>query len=108
MDESSLVHSFHLRPDFQVSVRLPLDLTEREAERIAMFIRSLPMGLHFFPAHPSEPSQGLNLNPVPHFTLPPAGFTPSNWTGNGPTFGHNFGGGLNLGRDFSPGAYSGR
>ncbi len=34
-------HSYHLRDDLRVTLRLPGDLTEREAERLAMFIRSL-------------------------------------------------------------------
>lgn len=34
-------HSYHLRDDLRVNLRLPADLTEREAERLAMFIRSL-------------------------------------------------------------------
>jgi transcriptional regulator with XRE-family HTH domain len=38
-----LDHSFHLRPDLQVKIALPQDLTEREAERLARFIQSLPV-----------------------------------------------------------------
>lgn len=34
-------HGYHLRDDLQVVLRLPANLTEREAERLAMFIRSL-------------------------------------------------------------------
>jgi hypothetical protein len=34
-------HSFHLRDNLQVALKLPADLTEREAERLALFIRSL-------------------------------------------------------------------
>ena len=34
-------HSYHLRSDLEIAVSLPLDLTEREAERLALFIRSL-------------------------------------------------------------------
>lgn len=39
----ALRHSFHLRPNFQVVVELPADLTEREAERLARFVQSLPV-----------------------------------------------------------------
>jgi len=38
------LHRFHLRPDFEVAVQLPNDLTEREAKRLAKFIKSLPYG----------------------------------------------------------------
>lgn len=38
-----LQHSFHLRPGFQVTIELPEDLTEREADRLARFIQSLPV-----------------------------------------------------------------
>jgi hypothetical protein len=34
-------HSYHLRDGLQVTFRLPADLTEREGERLALFIRSL-------------------------------------------------------------------
>jgi hypothetical protein len=37
-------HRFHLRPDFEVKLELPDDLTEREAHRLATFLRSLPYG----------------------------------------------------------------
>lgn len=38
-----LQHSFHLRAGLQISIELPEDLTEREAERLARFIQSLPV-----------------------------------------------------------------
>lgn len=37
-----LAHSYHLRPGLQVSFDLPSDLTEKEADRLTLFIRSLP------------------------------------------------------------------
>lgn len=40
---TNLRHLFHLRPDFQVEVLLPLDITPDEAARLALFLRSLPM-----------------------------------------------------------------
>lgn len=39
--EGLLDHSFHLREGVQVSFALPADLTEREAERLSLFVRSL-------------------------------------------------------------------
>ena len=36
-----LDHAFHLRDGLQVFFKLPFDLTEREAERLGSFIRSL-------------------------------------------------------------------
>ena len=36
-------HVFNLRPDLQATFELPLDLTEKEAERLATFLKSLPM-----------------------------------------------------------------
>jgi len=41
-DPAPLLHVFHLRPDFKLQIPLPLDLTEREAERLATFILSCP------------------------------------------------------------------
>jgi hypothetical protein len=35
-------HRFLLRPDFEIAVGLPLDLTKDEANRLAEFIRSIP------------------------------------------------------------------
>jgi hypothetical protein len=40
----ALSHSFHLRPDFQVELALPADFSATEAERLAVFVRSLPFG----------------------------------------------------------------
>lgn len=43
-DESeTFMHAYILRESFSVSLELPSDLTRSEAERLAMFIRSLPM-----------------------------------------------------------------
>ena len=39
-----LDHPFHLRADLQIVVSLPVDLTEREAERLGKFVQSLPVG----------------------------------------------------------------
>ena len=38
-----LLHTYHLRSDMQIDLSLPIDLTLREAERLAMFVRSLPL-----------------------------------------------------------------
>ena len=35
-------HTFHLRQDFELVLSLPADLTEKEAQRIAKFVESLP------------------------------------------------------------------
>jgi hypothetical protein len=35
-------HRFNLRPDYAVDIELPQDFTEREASRLAEFIRTLP------------------------------------------------------------------
>ena len=40
-NEGLLEHSFHLREGLQVTFALPADLTEREAERLTLFVRSL-------------------------------------------------------------------
>ena len=37
-------HTFQLRPDLQITFRLPADLNSKEAERLAGFIRSVPFG----------------------------------------------------------------
>lgn len=37
-----LAHNFQLRPDLQITVELPADLTRTEAGRLAKFIESLP------------------------------------------------------------------
>jgi transcriptional regulator with XRE-family HTH domain len=42
-EKGMLAHSFHLRPDLQVKIELPADLSEREADRLARFIQSLPV-----------------------------------------------------------------
>ena len=43
-EEVSLVsHSFNLRPNLAVTIALPGDLTEKEAERLAGFLRTLPL-----------------------------------------------------------------
>ncbi len=39
-------YPFPLRPDFVAKIELPSDLTEREAERVAEFIRTI--------GHPNE------------------------------------------------------
>lgn len=36
-----LEHTYNLRNDLAVSISLPVNLTEREAERLSLFIRSL-------------------------------------------------------------------
>jgi hypothetical protein len=38
-----IAHVLNLRPTLEVTFDLPVDLTEREAERLASFISSLPM-----------------------------------------------------------------
>jgi hypothetical protein len=37
-----LAHSFQLRPELQITIELPSDLTRTEAARLAKFIESLP------------------------------------------------------------------
>lgn len=39
----TLSHSFHLRPDTEVTIELPTDLTHHEAGRLAAYIKTLPM-----------------------------------------------------------------
>jgi hypothetical protein len=41
--EDVLEHRFHLRSDFTVTVELPVGITTSEAERLANFIRTLPI-----------------------------------------------------------------
>jgi hypothetical protein len=41
-DDTFVDHRFLLRPGVEVNLRLPGDLTKREAERLADFIRTLP------------------------------------------------------------------
>ena len=36
-------HLYNLRPDLELTIDLPVDLTEKEAVRLARFIKSLPM-----------------------------------------------------------------
>lgn len=36
-------HFYNLRPDFEVILNLPGDLTEREAERLARYVTTLPL-----------------------------------------------------------------
>lgn len=38
-----LAHTFHLRADLQVALELPPDLTRNEADRLAAFIKTLPI-----------------------------------------------------------------
>jgi transcriptional regulator with XRE-family HTH domain len=38
-----LQHSFHLRPGIQITIELPEDLTDRESDRLARFVQSLPV-----------------------------------------------------------------
>jgi|FEC22Drversion2_1045045.scaffolds.fasta_scaffold04167_1 hypothetical protein len=40
-DNPMIDHPYNLRGGLQINVRLPGDLTEREAERLALFVRSL-------------------------------------------------------------------
>jgi hypothetical protein len=37
-----ITHTFQLRPDQRVTIKLPVDLTAKEAERLAGFIRQVP------------------------------------------------------------------
>ena len=48
-DVNSILHSFVLRPDFRVKLELPVDLTAREARRLAEFLRTLPFDDVDFP-----------------------------------------------------------
>lgn len=38
----TLKHSYNLRMDYIVSIELPVDISTREAERLCLFIQSLP------------------------------------------------------------------
>jgi len=40
--DRGIVHSFKLRPDFEVSFKLPVNFSKVEAARIAQFVASLP------------------------------------------------------------------
>lgn len=42
-EEDLLEHQFHLRSDFSARIRLPVDLTPQEADRLAAFIKTLPL-----------------------------------------------------------------
>lgn len=46
MDEDAdfVGHEYRLRPDLTIGFQLPSDLTEREAKRLADFVRTLPFG----------------------------------------------------------------
>ncbi len=41
-DESSITHTFVLRPEYRVKLTLPVDMTSREAKRLSDFLRTLP------------------------------------------------------------------
>jgi len=41
-DFDFLTHRFHLRSEFEVALQLPEDLTQEEAERMALWIQALP------------------------------------------------------------------
>jgi len=45
-DNASITHTFALRPEYRVKLRLPTDLTAREAKRLADFLRTLPFDDH--------------------------------------------------------------
>lgn len=38
-----LAHTFNLRSDLVIEIRLPSDLSANEAERLSLFVKSLPM-----------------------------------------------------------------
>jgi len=40
--EGAIEHKYQLRPDWQVEITLPADLTTREAARLSEFIKTLP------------------------------------------------------------------
>jgi hypothetical protein len=42
LEEGDVVHEFLLRPGRKIRLELPADLTQREAERLAGFVQSLP------------------------------------------------------------------
>lgn len=42
-EENILDHYFNLRADYQLELQLPVDLSQEEAERLATFVRSLPL-----------------------------------------------------------------
>lgn len=41
-DETSITHTFVLRPEYRVKLTLPVDMTSREAKRLSDFLRTLP------------------------------------------------------------------
>lgn len=41
-EPATVRHQYRLRPTFAAQIELPADLTEKEAERLASFIRTLP------------------------------------------------------------------
>lgn len=43
--KETIHHSHQLRSNFQIQIALPADLTDREAERIGVWVRSLPFGV---------------------------------------------------------------
>lgn len=42
-EDELLTHTFNLRPDLVITISLPADLTTKEAERLSLFVKSLPM-----------------------------------------------------------------
>jgi len=40
---NEVAHSFRLRPDFEVIIKLPVDFTDREAERFGTFLKAIPI-----------------------------------------------------------------
>lgn len=43
VEDDVLEHRFHLRPDFNLTIELPVNLSPSEAERLAAFIKTLPI-----------------------------------------------------------------
>ena len=41
--EDVVTHSYRLRPDFMLELKVPADLTVVEAKRLSLFVRSLPI-----------------------------------------------------------------
>ena len=44
-DTDWLTHTFHLRPNIEMNIELPMDLSPNEAKRLMQFIDSLPFDL---------------------------------------------------------------
>lgn len=42
-DTSKKTHRFHLRRDFEATLALPADLTEKDVERLCSFLKTLPV-----------------------------------------------------------------